>query len=114
MGGGSKPDITTYFMGYCGLATAAPYNYSLLVTSYPDKGYIKSTEAALDPDARGWAVELEDTFIDCFELANAATKGSTPKKQVDTLMIAATNALRRINGAMSYQSNALQKNIYQK
>jgi hypothetical protein len=87
--GGSKPDITTYFMGYCGLATAAPYNYSLLVTSYPDKGYIKSTEAALDPDARGWAVELEDTFIDCFELANAATKGSTPKKQVDTLAVMA-------------------------
>jgi len=83
--GGSAPDITTYFMGYCGLATAAPYNYSLIVTSYPDKGYVTSSEAALDPDARGWAVELEDTFIDCYEMSKAASKG----KNVDTLAVMA-------------------------
>merc|ERR1719230_28292 len=71
LGPAESPDVTKFYMGYCGLASPKPYNYSLIVSSFPDKGYL--------PAARGWAVELEDTFIDCFNLADAASAGHSKK-----------------------------------
>merc|ERR1711988_479450 len=74
LGVGDKP-ITEIFFGYCGLAVAPPYNYSIIATSYPDKGFVPHAVAQADTDARGWAVELEDTFLDCLTLASWAKQG---------------------------------------
>merc|ERR1719502_1543496 len=72
IGGSEVTTLANFHFAYCGLATSAPYNFSVISTAFPDKPFIGREASRSDYYARGWSVELEDTFIDCATMATKA------------------------------------------